>query len=272
MDKRALSILFDTYWSPQGWKPARQQKTPKADFEYAKKQRVMFDRLQVDHDEVVSRLRSVIRKLTPERVGDGFLASLSTRRLDWRSALGSYAVFKHLADHRPSGTKHCAVCGFFLKDRTEDLNVLNFERLKWGGVRHDYPTYALLDLELFLDESPKPSVADVALFDSLIAAIDSAPGATTSGALHKRFPAGLKGNKPERDTVVATLGFCGALATSDHPGFADRFIPWASRELPDRHFVDMKYPACWWRRDQGFDRQALKPYFAHLSKSLQLLA
>ncbi len=32
MDKRALKILFDTYWSSSGWKDERQQKVSREDF------------------------------------------------------------------------------------------------------------------------------------------------------------------------------------------------------------------------------------------------
>jgi hypothetical protein len=268
VDKRAVSILFDTYWSPAGWKAERERKTPKADLEYAKKQRVMFDPMPLDHTAIVSRLMSAVARITPQRVGDAFLASLSSRRLDWRSALGSYSVFNHLPMHQSMHSKRCAFCGLHLNG-AEDLNVLNFERLKWGGVRHDYPTYALLDLELLLKESPpKPTPADVSLFDALIAAIDEEPSSTTSGALQKAFPAGLKSNKQERDTIVAVFGFCGALGTTDHPGFEEYFVPADSRPLPSRHFVDMAYPACWWRREEGFNRAALKPYFGHASSAV----
>lgn len=40
-DKKALQILFDTYWSSRGWK--RDQTTDAADFEYARRAGYMFD-------------------------------------------------------------------------------------------------------------------------------------------------------------------------------------------------------------------------------------
>ena len=109
-----------------------------------------------------------------------------------------------------------------------------------------------------------PMEADVAIFEALVTAIEQAPSDATGANLHKVFPSVLKGNKAERDVIVAMLGFCGALASKRHPGFAERFIPANSRPLPDRRFVDMAYPACWWTRAEGFDRSALKPYFGHV--------
>lgn len=91
----------------------------------------------------------------------------------------------------------------------------------------------------------------------------AAPG-TTASQLHSCLASVLRSNKAERDTIVAILGFCGILATRDHPGYDEHFVDSARRHLPDRHFVDMKYPACWWRRSDGIDADALHEYFGHV--------
>lgn len=263
-DKRALSILFDVYWSSAGWKPDADRRTSPDDFAFAKQQGFMFDELTLDHATVMSRLERAVRRLKPEVVGNAFLTSLSSRQLHLRSALGSYAVFRHLAEHAPVGSTRCDWCGFYLEG-TRDLNVLNFERHKWGGVRHGDPLYAMLDLELFALEAPAtPTDSDVALLKALIAAIEHAPPGTSSANLHKHFPRELKANKAERDVIVGILGYCGALSSSAHPGFAERFVPSTERQLPDRRFVDMAYPACWWTSAEPFEHSALKPYFGQL--------
>jgi hypothetical protein len=267
MDKRAVKILFDAYWSPQGWKSDSTVSVSPEDFAYAKTQGVMFEPITVEHDETLNRVRTAIARLDCRRVADAFLASLSSHRLDLRSALGSFAIFRHVPQHDPSSDNEgrCEICGLYLSGDPEDLNVLNFERLKWGGVRHDNPIYAAMDLELFLREAPQPpGDEDVRLFRAILAAIEAAPLKETSALLHKRFAKILKSNKAERDVIVAILGFCGVLETADHPGFSKSFIPASSRTLPDRHFVDMPYPACWWRRDAGINRDAVHEYFGHV--------
>lgn len=269
VDERALKILFDTYWSSTGWRPDHDRKTSAEDFAYAKKMGLMFDPIRADHAIVIARLTHVCERLTPRMVGDAFLASLSSRRLDLRSAFGSYAVFRHLHEHAPIGSKQCAHCHLYLQGEV-DLSVLNFERHKWGGVRHDSPVYAMLDLETFLTiPVPEPSEKDVALFDALVVAIESAPAKTTGSQLHKVFPRELAANKAERDRVVAMLGLCGALGTKVHAGFGASFVPADSRELPDRHNVDMDYPACWWTRADGLNLKALRPYFGHAVTQLR---
>jgi hypothetical protein len=269
LDKKAMTILFDTFWTQRGWKAEAERKVSAEDLAYAKQHGVMFDPVRLDHTTVISRLKSALAKIEPAAVGGAFLASLTAHRLDWRSAFGSYVVFSKMRNHTPKEARSCGYCGMYLNDSVEDLNLLNFERLKWGGVRHSSPEYARFDLELFLENPPPaPTPADIAVFEALLDAIDAAPAGTTSGALQRRFPKGLKSNKPERDVLIGLLGFCGALGTPDHPGFSAQFVPVDGRVLPPRRFVDMAYPACWWQREAGLNRAALKPYFGAFTKAV----
>ncbi len=268
MDKRALKILLDAFWSPAGWKPETQRIAVPADYAYAKEKGIMFDPVRLDHAQATGELLGLVARLDRARVADAFVASLSTRRLDWRSALGSYAVFQHLAPHAPlEHERRCAVCGFYLHaDPTgEELNVLNFERWKWGGVRHDHVVYAWLDLQLFLaGETPRSTPEDQRIFRSLVEVIAQVPPHTTSAALHKHFAHFFKSNKAERDTLIAILGFCGILAVPGHPGYGKTFVAAGERRLPNRHFVDMAYPACWWQGGDGVNHAALRDYFGHV--------
>src|ERR1700689_3608220 len=79
-------------------------------------------------------------RLSKAQVADAFLASLTSGRLDWRSGLGSFAVSLNLPAHTWSASGGsplwCPICGSSNRHVPEDLNVLSFERLKWGGVRH----------------------------------------------------------------------------------------------------------------------------------------
>ena len=83
-----------------------------------------------------------------------FLASLTSRRLDLRSALSSYVLARRLEQHAfVKGPGHisgaCAVCGLNEREVEIDWDVMNFERFKWGGVRRDDLTYVWLDLRQF---------------------------------------------------------------------------------------------------------------------------
>lgn len=229
--------------------------------------RVMFEPIRPTHDDAIARVVEAVAALSPRQVADGFLASLSTRRLEWRSALGSHAAMRHMPVHGTREPLRCRTCGLYeyVHFQQHDLNVLNAERFKWGGVRHTDPIFAALDLELFrADPPPAPTAADIAIFRELIAAISEAPASVTSSQLHKHFPVSLKANKGQRDIIIGILGLCGILATPEHPGFFDRFIAASDRSLPNRHFVDMAYPACWWRGSDGLNEVRLQELFGHV--------
>jgi hypothetical protein len=266
-DKRALTILSNLYWSSQGWIRDTERALTLEDFEYAKSKGLMFDPLSISHSEVMSRLLSALRKTGQQFVANAFIASLSTRRLDWRSALGSFAVFRNLRDHTPVSRDGlvCDSCGLYLKPGIEDLNVLNFERFKWGGVRHYFPTYAMLDLELLAkSDPPEPGSIDIQIFREIIHTIEGLPSGVTAAALQGKLGTIFKSNKAERDTLVGILGYCGVLSKPGLPDFAQHFVSPAQRELPDHHYVDMPYPACWWRSEYGIDSARLKEYFGHI--------
>ena len=52
VEKRALRILSNTYWSTAGWKEV--SITTAADLAYAKAAGIMFDPIQVTHDQTVN--------------------------------------------------------------------------------------------------------------------------------------------------------------------------------------------------------------------------
>jgi hypothetical protein len=153
----------------------------------------------------------------------------------------------------------------YLKRSVEDLNVLNFERFKWGGVRHMSPLYAMLDLELLLGSgAPQPNPSDIQIFRDLIRVLEQLPSGISGAALQGKLGTIFKSNKDERDTLIAILGYCGVLSTPRHPNFAEEFVQDRQRALPHYGFVDMPYPVCWWRSEYGIDRARLNGYFGHI--------
>lgn len=217
----------------------------------------------------IAKAPSVAGETSARDVADAFLSSLSSRRLDWRSALGSYAILSHLKVHALElgglgSRQSCTVCGEFLDSHDEDWSVQNFERHKWGGVRHPQVPYAAFDLQQFKAAAPpRPSDNDVAIFRELLRAIEAASPDTTADKLHKHLGPMLKPNKDERDILIAILGIAGILETKEHPGFLLRFIRADERHIPSRRFIDMSYPACWWRRSDGVNHEAVSYWLGH---------
>ena len=75
LNKKAQGILFDTYWSPRGWKTERN--TDAVEFAYARSAGYMFDAIELTHDDIVERLLTVRRRISLREAADAFVASLS---------------------------------------------------------------------------------------------------------------------------------------------------------------------------------------------------
>jgi len=228
----------------------------------------MFEPVAVNHDSIVKQCLAIREHIDSQAVANAFVTSLATRNLAYRSALGSYAVLRYFPDHAWSGTgSSCCICGGDSQGapQHEDLNVLNFERFKWGGVRHLQALYAAFDLEQFQMLPPiEVTPEHVSLLKELIEHMAHAPAGTSSTQLQKYFPKALKSNKSERDILIGILGIAGILETAEHRGFLHGFVRADARVLPDRRFVDMAYPACWWSQTDGINTEAVTSWFGHL--------
>ena len=263
VDRKVLRMLLDSYWNSDGW---RGDVPPPA--EAAVAAGIMFDRPWVaGHDEVVEAARAAAARLSIDEVGDAFLAGLGAKRMDLRSALGSYAVARHLPAHRfrPGADAHrCDLCEMIDEAQPIDRNVMSFERFKWGGVRRDDLGYVAFDLEQFA-RAPRlePRDADVELGRKLIEALRALPPKTTAARAVSALRV-LPGNNDERGVVLDILGVCGILRTASRPGYADAFVPYSARELPPTHHVERSYPVCWWRASDGVATSELRTFLPRL--------
>ena len=269
MDTKALKILLNTYWnSGSGWIDPIDAPTSDAERDYAVKAGYMFQPKTIGHQGAIKELLKTRSNLSAERVVNGFLASLSSRRLDLRSALGSYSHAQHMSDHNFNASAvfthdTCSICGMGENESTHDLSVLNFERFKWGGVRHSNPVYIAFDLERFgsCDALP-PTKTDLSIMKEILLLIDSLPDGTSLKTLEKslgKLPVDFPSNKGERENLMQILSYCGILQPADCPSFWNIYIDFDTRgdELPDS---DWNYPISFWR-GHGVNRDALNSWF-----------
>jgi len=267
-DRRALKVLFDTYWCSKGWKsagkPGWTPQTPPDDYDYAIRAGVMFPARTLTHDAMLEKIGLLRSRISPHRVGAAFVESLTSGRLGLRSGLGSYAVALRLPLHRlssMSGDRRCQVCGGYDTENT-DCNVLNFERHKWGGVRHDKPAYIAFDLERFIAESAETSTdCDREKLDRLLATVESVQVGAKLSELVRALKSVVPGNDAQRRTVVAILGYAGIVQIADRPGFLRSFTRVADREETPWYKDDWPYPIRWWRGGQGIDAEAVRFWF-----------
>lgn len=265
-DKRAVKILFATYWSSGGWK--RERTISPEDYAYAKSQGVMFDRWTILHDDIVQSARAMAEEVGREAVSQAFLASLTSRELARRSALGSFAATRWLPRHSYEQGRfpyNCRVCGDILQHEQEDLNVLNFERLKWGGLRHLKPYYAWFDLaEHRKLPSAEPTRADRDALKRILDVSASQPTDARPINLERAIANLFPSSKNERRNVLEILGYCGILQPTNHPTFFQNYANMDDRVQPTEHKNDWSFPFLWWRGRDGVNAKAVEFYFPSL--------
>jgi hypothetical protein len=203
MDKVVRKILLSTYWSTAGWKD--NPKVSREDYQCAKSKGVMFDAIHISHDEMMDWLLRAYQQANKQKVTNAFLGSLSARRLELRSALGSYALARTFPQHTflPVDNTHvpvCRLCGEMDDSQAaQDLNILNFERIKWGGVRHTHPLYAAFDLsQLAGTEVPEPVESGYDIFNRILEVILSCGADDRPGQLEKKLSGVFSSSKDER--------------------------------------------------------------------------
>ncbi len=224
----------------------------------------MFKPVTLSHDEIVDWVIKVVKNITPLRVSNAFLCSLNSRRLNLRSALGSYAIARHLLKHKFSGENICNICGEYRNLREEDLSILNFERLKWGGVRHLSPVYVAFDLEQFTQiQEPEPTLEDFERFNHIIKTAQSLDNNARPRDLEKSLSKIISSNESERTTLLEILGYCGILQPQNQKSFFESFVNYNEREDRPVSKIDWTYPISWWKGSDGVNTDALSYYFPH---------
>ena len=271
----AKKILFTQFWTSQGWRSQKQLYITEEELQYAKEQGYLFDYPErISHKEYLKRLKEISGKITIEEVANAFLFSLSTRKLEYRSALGSYWYAISVPEHEFSGCDEyhssCAICGWrgwkVQPDEREQrggYSTYSFERYKWGGVRHCTASYALFDLEQFLKmEKPEHTKEDEQILSEIFHCISELEPRNKVGALQKVISQKkiVKSNKQEVDQLLDILGICGVLSSEEHPCYYDRFASRGDRNPPELT-NDHEFPANWWQASDGINMKCLERVF-----------
>ena len=275
MDKKAKNILFKTYWKG-GWIPSNLRETSATDFAYAKSKGLMFDPLTISHDTCLTLILDLLPTISKQQVAKAFLSSLSTRRLDWRSGLSSYFIAQQLKPHPytkvSSGQSYdsngnishisytCGECrdtkyGIIGHEHYEDkdLNVLNFERIKWGGVRHGDLVYTLFDLQQLIEaDIPEPTAEDIEIFKAILGVIENSQPLDYPSALEKNLAPVIKSTKDERQVLIEILACIDLLKPTSY-----------DRPIKGKH--DWTF-VTYWRGEDKYNEAALQQYFGSYLK------
>lgn len=237
----------------------------------------MSTALAREHADAIAHLRTLADVIPASVVGRAFVASLGSRDLEARSALGSYAVARVLPDHVLAPVPGafatiCAQCGWSSMPpghealETETRAHYASERQRYGGIRHLDPQYASYDLSAFRSRPPSdPTAADWHALALTFRTPALLPPDAKAADLERALESVIPSNRGERATFLRILAYAGVLEDPAHPGFFDGYVPPDSRDLPPQRFADWGYPVVWWRARHGVRTDAAAFWFPESS-------
>jgi hypothetical protein len=269
-DEKAIKLLSQACWSSAGWK--ENLDLSPADLAYLEESGYAPCAQRLSHDKCLSWALEVLTQVPKKCVVNAFVWSLGSRQLEYRSALGSFAHLHRMPTHRFTKTPGlhsavCATCGFppSRQISQHDFIVLNFERHKWAGVRHDEIDYMAFDLERFAYlPAVSPSDDNWALLEAILSAAAGPTTGKTTSTLKKQIRKIIASNDAEADGICHILGYLGFLAPPDHPGYDARYVPFEQRE-DGRPESDQEYPLSWWR-GPGYRIEGVRYWFPRLAR------
>lgn len=239
-----------------------------AEIENAKREGYMFDLPQpISHKETMARLAEALPKISRKTVADAFLYSLSTRRLEYRSALGSYYFAIAIPEHEfsPNGYNTCTVCGFGQWNtsyKCDGLNYINYCRYKYGGVRLAL-NEVLFDLEQFVKlPEVTPAPEDYEILKRILGCAKLLTGGNdkspklVKAVIHEKL---IKTNQYEVDKLLNSLSICGIINNREYPSFEERFVGY--EEMTCLQYSEADYPLNMWRARDGINKERLKEVF-----------
>lgn len=248
----------------------------------AKEKGYLFDYPEYEtHEDTLKRLHSIVAQINPKDIANAFLFSLSTRKLEYRSALGSYYYAMAVPEHEfmnshneilAAAANHCYLCGWSAwktvpnkADIRFGYNIYNYERYKYGGssIGCTNINYVLFDLEQFI-KLPKviPTDEDKKIFASILSCVDYLNSSDKAGKLRDtiRKEKLFKSNKDEISVLLGELGICGILVNKGFPSYEVYFANEYERD-PGEYKNDFAYPVNRWHAMDGINTEKLVEVF-----------
>ncbi len=278
MSDDGLKILFNLY------KVMDESEVNISDDELAlaKEQGYLFDYPKYEtHSETLNRLRLVLAQLDPKDIANAFLFSLSTRKLEYRSALGSYYYAIAIREHEfmnshnkilAATANHCYHCGWSAWKNEPNkfdirfgYNFYNYERYKHGGsvIGNMHINYALFDLEQFIT-LPKvtPTDKDKEIFFKILSCVGCLKCSDKVGKLRDKIRKAkiFKSNKDEISVLLGQLGISGILTSAEFPSYDVYFANEYERD-PVEYKNDFAYPVNRWHAGDGINTERLIQVF-----------
>nr|WP_123784646.1 hypothetical protein [Pirellula staleyi] len=225
------------------------------------------------HNELVDACVDAAEALDRIDVARAFIASLSSRRLDWRGVLPAYAVCRQLPRHEYAPTQvfqagpdaSCFICGLPSPSKTKVSG-----RLLVGNLgRAYYLETSLTTLQQFAStEKPVPKDEDFGMLTETLNRLQNRNGAKL-GELQKLIQGLFPSNKFEREDFLGALAIAGIFQL-DAASYFDGWVTYDIREsvMPSHFYAkDSSHPLRHYKPDCGLNERAISFWFKDLHNS-----
>ncbi len=247
----------------------------------------LLERNNITHDELINGVFHEYKKANKNKYSALFLSSLSSKKLNWRSGLSTFAIMQSFPKHSFTvrenfgvnkslfdkmskedqkfvvRTTPCKYCSSY-KNIEVDIELIEEFFLEVGGlVGFDIQDYYYYLLETNKLDEVKPMEEDFIIFSEILTILLEADEKDTvkKTVLSKIGKIkGFKSNKEQRQALLETLGYCSILETDEHKGFLKKYTNFAS--APKKaHSSDWNYPVDFWLGKDGINKEAFKFWF-----------
>ena len=272
-DKKALAILKKYYL------PYRTEEKPSArDLEAGVQTGVIAACSEITHGEMVSEIKGLVKRISPEDAAKSFIYSLSSGDTRYRTVLSSLVWARSLPEHASDKTERehgrCVVCGCSHgldgKENVDwnEYGVFRFLPPTQYGKCPDFTCaeYVLNDLRAF---EKLPSVEPCEEDYRILNAVFAAAGRMKPHNMDTALVSEIRRMNLIRETgnaihcLLAVLSICGVLEGSERKGFLHGFTNSGSigRYRDGLSF----YPLFFWRGRDGINYNAVNELFGSFS-------
>ena len=274
IDKKALALL-KKYYLPYQVKGEPSAEEMKKGIDAG----VLVPVSKMSHDEITAEIRLLSSCISLEAAAKGFLYSLSSRDLRYRTALSSLVWARALPDHPMKKTERrgvgvCSVCGC-------THGLAGSEKVDWNeyGVFRYLPPiqygkdpdftcaeYVLNDLREF-EKLPavEPCEEDYRILNGIFAAagLMKPHNMDTALASEIRRLRLLEATGNGIHCLLAVLSICGVLEGAEHKGFLHTFT---NSGITGNYRDGLSfYPLFFWRGKDGINYDAVEELFGSFS-------
>jgi hypothetical protein len=233
----------------------------------------------ISHDRVVSLAIDAARNADVGAAASAFVCATNPQRKDaplWLNPLRAVSVIHNMPKHRfqrsgqddeISEYEQCMVCGEVRKAVWEPVSAANNLPAGWCGEDDEVMNNVMVARWSQQTELPKVTSQDKSAFRRFLKAVSDAPQKATALQVSQLLLKEIKG-LVEWAFHLEALGFAGVLRTDKQAGNLQQWVNHCDRKK--RITVEMRTPACHWRRHMGFDSEVFAQLFPGITLPVKL--